>query len=229
MIAGLLVGLAVLVAHPPPARRRWRALRTGTSRPRPDPSAGGALLLPLAAWVVFGPAGAVLAVGAVPWLRARLSSLESERDRRRHAAALRQLPVVLDLIAAVLEAGRGAHEAVRIVATRTDPPVGDELVVLAHRVRIAADPIAAWRALDGTVLEPLGRAVARSERSGAAIAPLIRETAREARRRRRAVRREIVARVGVRTAAPLGLCLLPSFVLVGIAPTVIGMLATFRP
>ncbi|MGQ2913044.1 MAG: type II secretion system F family protein, partial [Aeromicrobium sp.] len=49
----------------------------------------------------------------------------------------------------------------------------------------------------------------------AAAADLRRDRASQARERARAV--------GVRTAAPLGLCFLPAFFLVGIVPTLIGV------
>jgi len=161
-----------------------------------------------------------------PLVRRQVAALESVRDRRRRAALVRQLPMALDLVAAVLGSGRAAPDAVRIVARQTPAPLGDELTVLAHRVRLAADPRAAWRTLDGGPLESVGRAFARSEASGASVVDLVRDTADELRRQARADRREAVGRVAVRTAAPLGLCLLPAFVLVGVAPTIIAVVGS---
>ena len=44
----------------------------------------------------------------------------------------------------------------------------------------------------------------------------------ELREQRRASARERARSVGVKTAAPLGLCFLPAFVLIGIVPTIIS-------
>jgi pilus assembly protein TadC len=52
--------------------------------------------------------------------------------------------------------------------------------------------------------------------------------AEEVRRRRVAELRRRAAAVGPASAAPLGLCFLPAFFLVGIVPTVIGLAGTLR-
>lgn len=226
MIAAVLTVLTVMVAVPGPARRRARRLAKPSPPRRPDTGLVAALLTPVLGLVLGGLIGVVVGVAVAPLVRRQVALLESSRDRRRRAALARQLPMALDLVAAVLGVGRSPQEAVRIVADHTPPPLGAELTMLAHRVRLAADPTAAWRALDGGPLEPVGRAFARSETSGAAIVPLVRDAASELRRHAAAERRELVGRVAVRTAAPLGLCLLPAFVLVGVAPTVIAVVGT---
>lgn len=226
MTAAALVALAVLVAAPGPSRRRRRRLTTPARSRRPDAGLVAAVLSPLIGLLLAGAIGLVVGVAVAPLVRRQVAVLESSRDRRRSAALRRQLPMALDLVAAVLAVGRSPQDAVRIVAAHTPPPLGSELTALAHRVRLASDPAAAWRSLDGGPLEPVGRAVARSEASGAAIVPLVRDAADELRRRAAAERRELVGRVAVRTAAPLGLCLLPAFVLVGVAPTVIAVVGS---
>lgn len=226
MIAAVLAAVAVLVARPGPAARRRRRLTRPRSRRHVDVALVAVPLVPLVGLVLGGSVGLVVGVALSPVVHRQVASLESSRARRRRATLVRQLPMALDLVAAVLEVGRPPHDAVRIVAAHTPPPLGGELTALAHRVRLASDVAAAWRTLDGGPLEPVGRAFARSEASGASIVPLVRDTADELRRRVRAERREAVGRVGVRTAAPLGLCLLPAFVLVGVAPTVIAVVGS---
>ncbi len=80
---------------------------------------------------------------------------------------------------------------------------------------LAADP----------VLAPVGRAFRRAEPSGMPVAHVVSGVADDLRRERRAARRERSRKVAVRTAAPLGVCFLPAFFLIGIVPTII---ATFR-
>jgi pilus assembly protein TadC len=56
------------------------------------------------------------------------------------------------------------------------------------------------------------------------VAEAVRVLADEARRSDRSERLERARRVGVRTAAPLGLCFLPAFLLVAVVPTIIGLI-----
>lgn len=226
MIAAVLAAVAVLVARPGPARRRRRRLLHPSSGRRIDAAVAAVVMTPVVGLALGGLIGLVVGVAVAPLVHRQVASLESARSRRRREAALEQAPLALELVAAVLAAGRSAHDALRIVAAQTPSPLGEELTALAHRVRLASDAATAWRTLDGGPLEPVGRAFARSETSGAAIVPLVRDTAEDLRRRARASRREAVGRVAVLTAAPLGLCLLPAFVLVGVAPTVIAVVGS---
>ncbi|WP_286930906.1 MULTISPECIES: type II secretion system F family protein [Aeromicrobium] len=228
MIAGLLVACALLLVVPGPARRRRRRLRRDAPPRRLDRAVLVAAGVPLAGWMVFGSIGLLAGVAAAPLVHRHVGRWESVGETRRRVLLVREAPLALDLVAAVLAAGRSPHEAVIAVATQTPGPVGHELTALAHRVRLAADPATAWRSLDGDVLEPVGRAFARAEASGAAVVPLIRDAAEDLRRADRAQRREAVGRVGVRTTLPMGLCLLPAFVLVGVAPTVLAVLGSVR-
>jgi pilus assembly protein TadC len=92
---------------------------------------------------------------------------------------------------------------------------------------VGGDPQAVWTHLAGDpVLGPLGRAFRRAAASGMPVARVVASVADELRRDRRAARRERSRGVGVRTAAPLGACFLPAFFLVGIVPTIIGVVGT---
>ena len=59
------------------------------------------------------------------------------------------------------------------------------------------------------------------------VAHVISGVADELRREHRARRRDDSRRVAVRTAAPLGICFLPAFFLIGIAPTLMGAFQGF--
>ena len=228
MTAGVLVTLALLLAVPGPARRRRRRLHRARPPRRLDRAVLVATCVPVAGWMVLGPLGLLAGIAVAPLVHRNVGRWESSREARRKVQLVRGAPLALDLVAAVLSAGRSPQGAVLAVAAQTAGPVGDELSALAHRVRLAADPATAWRSLDGDVLEPVGRAFARAEASGAAVVPLIRDAAEDLRCADRAQRREAVGRVGVRTTLPMGLCLLPAFVLVGVAPTVLAVLGSVR-
>ena len=72
---------------------------------------------------------------------------------------------------------------------------------------------------------PLGRALARSESSGASVADTVARLSEDLGRNHRAEVEDLARSVGVKAAVPLGVCLLPAFLLVGIVPVVVASLA----
>lgn len=180
----------------------------------------GALCLASAIWVAL-PCGSdrrcravgrrEVAVPAVP------ASVPAVGARQAHGAA------ALDLISAVLDAGLPHLPAVTAVAAALPGPMGAPLRRAAAMVDVTGE--SAWRALvDDPEVGPLAAAMARSEQSGAPVAESVRILAEEVRRAERAERMSRARRVGVRTAAPLGLCFLPAFFVVAVVPTVIGLI-----
>ncbi len=227
--AAIATGAAVWLALPPRAHRRCRALYV--SRPRTstlDPVLAVTVLVPVAALVVLGPAlGILVALAATPAARAAVGGLETAADRRRASLIVDQLPTALDLMVATLDAGQPPGSAFSLVADVTPTPLGDELATVGARLSVGGDPQAVWAHLaDHPVLGPVGRAFRRAATSGIPVARVVAAVADEMRRERRAGRRERSRRVGVRTAAPLGACFLPAFFLIGIVPTIIGVVGT---
>lgn len=227
-LAALAAAAAVWCAVPAPATARLRAL-DGPAPPRSRPSSTllATLLVPVACLVVLGPVvGAVAALVATPAARAAVASLASAAGRRRDERLAQQLPVALDLVVAVLASGRPAVVAFEVVAEVTEPPVAEELGLVARRLRSGADLASVWDVLvQHPVLGVVGRAFRRAEQSGAPVADVLAATAADLRRDRAATARERARAVGVRTAAPLGLCFLPAFFLVGIVPSLLGVAA----
>ena len=87
------------------------------------------------------------------------------------------------------------------------------------------DPAQVWASLDGDpALAPLGRTMGRAQATGAPVVPAIERLADDLARRAREDVEERARAVGVKAALPLGLCLLPAFLLVGIVPLVAGLL-----
>ncbi len=224
MSTALLVALTVWCLVPPGAQRRARTLWTPPRRsPTLDPSLLAAALTPVAALVILGwPVGLVIGVLAAPAVHAAAGRLESSASRRRDAAAQRQLPGALDLVTAALEAGRPPGAALSLVADVTPDPLGTDLSSVAHRVVVAGDLPAAVSDVRGPLL-PLARALRRADQSGVPVVDVIAAVARDVRRAQQAAQRESARRVGVRTAAPLGLCFMPAFLLIGIVPTIIAV------
>lgn len=233
--AALLAGVATWAALAPPAR--WR-------RPRSRPAAGrvaaerrrgldlaAALGCGVAVWAFFGGVAGVVAgaAGAALALRA-LRRVEPPAVARRRARLLRDLPTAVDLLAACLDAGEGPPSALRTVGRALRGPVEEALVGLAHRLDLGVDPGVVWRELaTHAELGPLGRALGRAHESGASVSDVVHELAVELRERARAGVEERARALEVKVAAPLGLCLLPAFVVLGIVPMVVGLVATLAP
>lgn len=69
-------------------------------------------------------------------------------------------------------------------------------------------------------------AIAFAERAGVPVAGLLRAEAREARREAHAAVRMRIAALGTRLLLPLGLCVLPAFVALGVAPLLLAMIGS---
>ncbi len=74
--------------------------------------------------------------------------------------------------------------------------------------------------------EMLGALVELSRRSGAPLGELARAEADEARRGARDDARATAERLGVRLMLPLGACVLPSFLLLGVVPMLVGLISS---
>jgi len=108
-------------------------------------------------------------------------------------------------------------------------PVGEELVSIHHRLDVGVDPAQVWRSVAGhPQLAPLGRAVGRAHETGAPVGRAVHQLADELRARSRADVETRARSIEVKAAAPLGLCLLPAFVLLGIVPMVAGVFSAMR-
>jgi Flp pilus assembly protein TadB len=189
---------------------------------------GAAALAGVACAVVLGgPFGLVVgAVVTVVCLRLP-ARLEPRQVRVRRARLIADIPVAVDLLAACLRGGAPWGVAVEAVAAALGGPLGDELHGVAAQVRLGADPSAAWLALAREpALAELARTVARAADSGSSLAPALARLAQDHRRSARATASARARTAGIRAVAPLGLCFLPAFVLLGIVPAVAGIAAT---
>lgn len=177
--------------------------------------------------LIGGAAGIVIGVLGGAVCRRVLIRLEPRavRTERRRLAA--DLPAAADLLAACLLSGAPMVDAAEAVAAALGGPLSGPLREVAAAIRLGADPPEAWRALDARPeLAPLSRAVARAMAGGAPLADALTRLADDRRRSLRAEAAAAAHRVGVRAAAPLGLCFLPAFVLIGVTPVVASIAAT---
>jgi Flp pilus assembly protein TadB len=207
--------------QPGPSRRDEHDPRPLLTRLLVSPAVGVA-----AAVLVGGPVG--LSLGAVLaavtwWLCGRLEPPEVRRRRQRLEATV---PHAVDLMAACLAAGLSPGSALAQIRDVVEEPLSDELAGVARRLDLGVDPVTVWRDVAAhPQLGGLGRAMSRAVESGASVSDAMQRLADDLRARGRAQVETRARAVGVKAALPLGGCLLPAFVLVGVVPLVAGSLA----
>lgn len=211
---------------PPPAARGGGDDRAALHRARP-------LLVVLAfagAWIfVGGPVGAVAGSAAAVIAWRVLGRVESPSARRRREELDRDLPAAVHLLSACLEAGAATTTALETVAGALPGAVAEELLLVRHRLALGVDPVVVWRDLgEHPELRPLGRAMARAHQSGAAVGLVVQRLAAELAAQTRARTDELARSVEVRAAAPLGVCFLPAFLLLGVVPMVVAVFSAMN-
>ncbi|MGH3098691.1 MAG: type II secretion system F family protein [Streptosporangiales bacterium] len=214
-------------------RSRLRALYRDDPRPADKGSTAGAVRGRVPASLGAGTAAALL-VG-LPWglllgaavalgstiVLGRIEPAEVRKRRERLAA---DLPIAVDLLGACLRAGSTPVDAADAVARAVGGPLGAALDGVVALLRLGGDPATAWASLgNDQELAPLGRAFGRAASTGAPLAAGLEQLAADGREARRTQADEGARKVGVKSAAPLGLCFLPAFVLLGVVPVVAGV------
>ncbi|WP_283139771.1 type II secretion system F family protein [Rhizohabitans arisaemae] len=181
----------------------------------------------LFALIVGGAPGIVGAAPAAAFVLAVLRRREPPHVLRRRARIVADLPFCVDLIVACLRSGSPLSGAVSLAARAVGGPLGERLAWLGEQLRLGAEPEVAWSKLgeEEPALALLTRAMVRATVSGAPSAEMLERLAADCRRSARAGASAAARRVGSQVAAPLGLCFLPAFVLLGIVP-IVATLAT---
>ncbi len=188
---------------------------------------GVALLAACLLWPGWG--GAVLGAVAAAVVHRLVSGSETPAQRRERAEVARDLPLLVLFLAAALRAGAATSNAVRQAAAALPGPCADRLLVAADRLALGVPPARVWSALaSDPELGAVGRSLARAERTGAPVAVVVERLADDLAAASRAQVEDRARGVGVRAAVPLGVCLLPSFLLLGIVPLVVSLVAGLR-
>lgn len=195
-LAGLLAGAAVVLATAPTAASRLRRCLPASGSPRPDPDGR-------------------CSSGSGASDRSGLAAPVTGRRRRRAQGpepVQMPVPVVIDLVAAVVEAGSPPSRAVRLVSrclSGGGDPSGEALLSPQ-----TARP--AWR--------PLFEALDLAGSCGLGPVGLLRSAAGEQRRRRAESLAVAARRLAVLAVLPTALCLLPAFVVLTVIPLVLDLL-----
>jgi Flp pilus assembly protein TadB len=127
------------------------------------------------------------------------------------------------LLAACLRSGLPVPLAVRAVADFLPSAVAGELRTISDRLALGADPSLAWEVPETSPVHKLARAARRSASSGAGLASVAEAIAGEVRAGAEDLAAARGQRAGVLITGPLGLCFLPAFLALGVAPVVAGL------
>lgn len=233
LAAGLLgLATAVLLAGHAEAPARLRAVGLSAA----PPARSGAVVTPHAASLVAAVAVALLIgwpIGLLPALAilfagpVLLGRLEPRSVRVQREQLVAELPLALDLLAACLAGGASPAAATAAVAVALPGPCGPRFAAVASALGVGSGPTPAWAALAGNdpedPLAPVARLLARASEGGAPVAGSVTRLAADARALARSAGERAARRVGVLAVAPLGLCFLPAFVLLGVVPVVVGL------
>lgn len=177
------------------------------------------------AMVLGGWLGAGLGAAAAVAMWRTVGTLETPRSRRRREQLTRDLPHVVDLLGCCLAAGTSTSAAVDLVAGAVEPPMREELRMVGSRLAMGVPAQQVWADVARhRQLGALGRALVRAMDSGASVSDAMHRLAEDLRRTSRSDVEGLARSVGAKSAAPLGLCLLPAFVLIGVVPLVAGSL-----
>lgn len=200
-LVGALLGLLLAAAGP-------RALRDLEPRAHREDRERLAADLPLALDLLAAclAGGATLPAG----VRAVAEAVPGTCGRRlRH-------------VAAALDLGTPPGEA---WLSLTEERATDEAFHARSRGRPAARHAAAARARHqgDELAQAAARVLARAADGGAPVGAAVARLAAEARQQARARGEQAAQRAGVLSVLPLGLCFLPAFVLLGVAPVVVGL------
>jgi tight adherence protein C len=231
--AGLLTIAAVLVlAH---AARRPQSRRPPTTVPRPRPhrriQAASAVVVisVVGVSIVFvGPAAVIVAGGAIAL--AMIRRRRTSRARRARAIEM-AMPDSIELLVLCVHAGRSPTQAVVELARRAPSSVRHGFAAVErqlHRGRGLADALSELPRELGPGARGLASSIAMADRDGLPLAPVLDRLAAEARSERRRLGQAEAQRLPVRLSFPLVVCTLPSFVLLAIAPAVLGAISTLR-
>ncbi len=180
---------------------------------------GAVSLLAIAAAVLLAVLGWQL-----PALALRMQG-RARLDRIDH-----DLPQLIDMIVATVEAGSAFAGALGGVTGRFDGPLGDELRLAMRQQSLGISTEQALGDLvarcDTESLRAFVRTVVRAEAHGTSIGPVMRHLAADIRKRRRDAAREKIQKAPIKMLFPLALLILPALLLVILYPALHNIIHT---
>lgn len=190
----------------------WASRRIVGRPPRP-----GSAMPPASAGSTGGAAATAGGAGSTrSWWSTRAASWRPAPQPGEVDAA-----VLADILRAAIQAGASIPTALIAVGRALPGARGRQFTQVAATLRLGGTWQAAWEHADAD-LHVLARVLQPAWDDGVAPGALLTHAANDIRRRRADAAREAAARLGVRLVLPMGLCWLPAFVLLGLAPVLLS-------
>jgi tight adherence protein C len=163
---------------------------------------------------------------ALTWFGPAL--LVGTRAQRRMDKVDRDLPELIDLLIATIEAGLGFAGSLQLVADRFDGPLGQELRLTLREQNMG---LSTERALENLLercetasVRAFVRAISQGESLGVSIGTMLRNLAAETRKRRRQRANEQVQKAPVKMLFPLVFMVFPALLIVILYPAIYQLL-----
>lgn len=172
-----------------------------------------------------GPPGTlgILVLLAVPALAWQLPAVwVHHRGRKRLDAIDRELPQLLDLLVATIEAGLGFAGALQLVSDRVTGPLGNELRLTLQEQSLGVSNQKALEALvercDTPSMRAFARTMSRTDSHGISVGPVLRNLAADVRKRRRDLAKERIQKAPIKMLFPLIMLIFPALLIVILFP-----------
>ena len=192
--------------------------------------------LALAVFLVLAAAACLVCAGPGA-ARKRLRSLPLTGDgagrveqaagatRNRGGPGLKDTAMMLELVAAMLDAGSSIGRSLELVAASASARYSDSLRPVVSALAIGADWDTAWRSSAVRLPEilELRDALGFAALTGAPSSAILYAQAARLRRERFRAAEKRAASLGVKLVVPLGLCSLPAFICLGVVPVLLAL------
>jgi tight adherence protein C len=154
------------------------------------------------------------------------------RGQRRLDQIDRDLPELIDLLIATIEAGLGFGGSLQMVAQRYRGPLGEELRLTLQEQTMGLATDEALRHMleraDTPSMRSFVKTVLQGDALGVSVGSMLRNLAVETRQRRRALARERAQRAPIKLLFPLVFLIFPSMLLVLMYPTVHNLIQALQ-
>ena len=149
----------------------------------------------------------------------------TKKASAREDSGLNDTAMMLELVAAMLDAGAGIGRSLDLVAAAAAPQYRDSLRPVVSALAIGADWHTAWRSSAVRLPEilELRDALGFAALTGAPSSAILYAQAARLRRERFREAEKRAASLGVKLVIPLGLCSLPAFICLGVVPVLLAL------
>jgi len=175
--------------------------------------------------VIEGVLGVLLAIALAVVVHRHSGRALTRPQRALAARRALELPMAVEVLASCLAVGATQQRALRTVADGLGGTLAADFSRVSGALGVGADVSEAWGLVSAPDLRSLASLLGRAHITGAPVVPQLWMLADQHRQHARVVAMDAARTLGVRSTGPLGLCFLPAFVLVAIAPLVLSILA----